>query len=67
MEGMRDKFTGTSTILGMTVMDMIMARTIELSVDSGKIPPVYVSSNLDVGDDINAKYIKQYSNKIDCL
>ncbi len=64
---MPDKFTGTSTILGMTVMDMIMARTIELSVESGKIPPVYVSSNLDKGDAINAEHIKNYCNKIDCL
>lgn len=64
---MPDKFTGTSTILGMTVIDMIMARTIELSVESGKIPPVYVSSNLDKGDAINAEHIKNYCNKIDCL
>lgn len=66
-EKMQDKFTGTSTILGMTVMDMIMARTIELSIELGKIPPVYVSSNLDKGDAINAEYIAQYSNMIDCL
>lgn len=67
MNEMPDKFTGTSTILGMTVMDMIMARTIELCVEAGKIPPVYVSSNLDKGDAINAEHIKEYCNKIDCL
>ncbi len=67
MEGMKAKFTGTSTILGMTVMDCIMARTIELCVEQGYIPPVYVSSNLDSGDAINAEYIKEYGNLIDCL
>lgn len=67
MSGMRDKFTGTSTILGMTVMDSIMARTIELCVEQGYVPPVYVSSNLDSGDDINAKYIKQYHDLVTCL
>lgn len=64
---MDEKFTGTSTILGMTVMDCIMARTIELCVESGIVPPVYVSSNLDEGDQINAEYIKKYGKLIDCL
>lgn len=67
MEGMPAKFTGTSTILGMTVMDSIMARTIELCMEQGYVPPVYVSSNLDTGDAINAEYIKQYKDLIDCL
>lgn len=67
MPGMKDKFTGTSTILGMTVMDCIMARTIELCVEKGYVPPVYVSSNLDSGDAINAEYIKQYHDLVTCL
>ncbi|MCH4207760.1 MAG: sugar isomerase domain-containing protein [Solobacterium sp.] len=67
MPEMPERFTGTSTILGMTVIDSIMARTIEISVGNGYIPPVYVSSNLDKGDAINAEYIKEYSSLIDCL
>ena len=67
MEGMRDKFVGTSTILGMTVMDSIIARTVELCVEKGYVPPVYVSSNLDKGDAINAEYIREYKDMIDCL
>jgi len=31
------------------------------------IPPVFVSSNLDIGDKINAEYIEKYSNLITCL
>lgn len=64
---MEAKFTGTSTILGMTVMDCIMARTVELCVEAGVIPPVYVSSNLDKGDKINEEYIGQYRELIGCL
>lgn len=67
MEGIEAHFTGTSTILGMTVMNSITARTIELCVEKGIVPPVYVSSNLDKGDAINAEYIKQYGDLIDCL
>jgi len=67
MEPMEAKFCGTSTILGMTVMDSIMARTVEISLEKGIIPPIYVSSNLDKGDNINKKYINDYRTKIDCL
>ena len=37
------------------------------SIKKEYLPPVYVSSNLDKGDAINAEYIKQYSKKISCL
>lgn len=66
-EGMEAKFCGTSTVLGMAVMESIIARTVEVCVENGYIPPVYVSSNLDKGDAINAEYIKKYSPMIDCL
>src|SRR5690625_2052230 len=67
LEGFQTKFSGTSTVLGMTVMNAIMARTIELCVEKGHTPPIYVSSNLDEGDDINKKYIEEYRGIISCL
>lgn len=67
IEGVDAKFCGTSTILGMTVMESIIARTVELCVDKGYNPPIYVSSNLDKGDKINAEYIAKYSSLISCL
>lgn len=67
IDGMEARFCGTSTVLGMFVMESIVARTVELCVEDGLVPPVYVSSNLDRGDAINAEYIKKYSKMIDCL
>lgn len=67
LDGVNAKFCGTSTILGMTVMESIVARTVELSVENGFKPPIYVSSNLDKGDKINADYIDKYRNLISCL
>lgn len=67
MPNVPDKFTGTSTILGMLVMDCITARVIELCAEQGYVPPTYVSSNLDRGDAINAEHIKHYHDLIDCL
>lgn len=48
-------------------MESIIARTIELSVEKGYIPPIYVSSNLDCGDAINAQFITDYNKVISCL
>lgn len=67
MPNMEANFCGTSTILGMSVMQSIIARCVEVCVDLGYVPPVYVSSNLDKGDAINAQYIKEYSKQIGCL
>lgn len=64
LEGVEDKFCGTSTVLGMTVMEMIIAQTVENCVEKGMVPPIYVSSNLDRGDEINAKHIEKYSKLI---
>ena len=45
----------------------IVAQTVENCVNAGCIPPIYVSSNLDKGDAINAQHIKNYSKLISCL
>lgn len=67
MDGIEEKFCGTSTVLGMMVMEAIIAQTIEICINKGYIPPVYVSSNLDKGDAINNRYIMRYKDKIGCL
>ena len=67
MEGLETKFCGTSTVLGMAVIESIIGQTIENCVNDGYIPPIYVSSNLDKGDKINKEYIKKYRNLISSL
>ena len=67
IEGMEPSFCGTSTVLGVAVMEAIIAQTVENCVNDGFIPPVFVSSNLDKGDKINAEYIEKYSHLITCL
>lgn len=67
MEGLEPRFCGTSTVLGMAIMESIIAQTVENCVKVGYTPPIYVSSNLDKGDAINAEHIKNYSKIISCL
>ncbi|QQK08639.1 sugar isomerase domain-containing protein [Miniphocaeibacter halophilus] len=66
-DGLGTKFCGTSTVLGMFTMQSIIARTVEICVENGFKPPIYVSSNLDEGDEINKQYIKKYSSLIENL
>ena len=67
IEGLGPRFSGTSTVLGVAVMEAIVAQTIENCVNAGYEPPIYVSSNLDGGDAINAEHIKNYSPLISGL
>ena len=67
IDGLEPRFCGTSTVLGMSVMESIIAQTVENCVKAGYYPPIYVSSNLDKGDAINKEYIKKYSKVISCL
>ena len=64
MEGMEPKFCGTSTVLGVAIMEAIVAQTIENCLKDGFVPPVFVSSNLDRGDKINAEHLANYSSLI---
>ena len=67
MDGIEGKFTGTSTILGMLTVDSITSRTVEICVNNGYIPPLYMSANLDTGDEHNKVSIEKYKTMIDCL
>ncbi len=67
VEGLEPRFCGTSTVLGMAIMESIVAQTVENCVKAGYNPPIYVSSNLDKGDAINAEHIRNYSSLITCL
>ena len=67
IEGLEPRFCGTSTVLGMSVMESIIAQTVENCINAGYKPPIYVSSNLDKGDAINAEYIRENGKLISCL
>lgn len=67
MEGLSSSFCGTSTVLGMVIMESIVAQTVENCIKQGFYPPIYTSSNLDQGDAINAEFIRQYAKLISCL
>ncbi|NBJ70366.1 MULTISPECIES: SIS domain-containing protein [Clostridia] len=65
--GLKSKFGSTSSIIGFTILQSIVVQVIENLVKDGGEPPIYVSSNLDKGDQINKRFIEKYRNRITCL
>lgn len=67
LEGLDAKFGPTSSVIGFAILQAVVVQTVELLVRDGVKPPIWVSSNLDKGDEINKKYIREYSKRISCL
>ncbi len=67
LEGVDAKFAPTSSVIGFTILQAIMAQVVENLVAVGYNPPIWVSANTDAGDAINKGYIERYRNRISCL
>jgi uncharacterized phosphosugar-binding protein len=57
------KFGATSTITGAYIIQLLVAETIVRIKESGSVPPVLLSSNLDGSDAYNEKLLKSYFQK----
>ncbi|MDK2784578.1 MAG: hypothetical protein PWQ41_13 [Bacillota bacterium] len=66
-DGLPFKAGPTSTVSGCAILQAVVVEAIEKLLARGITPPVWVSSNLDQGDQINARYIKEYRGRVKCL
>lgn len=64
IEGLPGRAVPTSGIAGMFILDSIIAQTIENLVAKGKMPPVFISANVDGGDEHNEKLLSKYRGRI---
>jgi uncharacterized phosphosugar-binding protein len=64
VEGIGGKVCPTSTIAGALIVDAIMAQTMENLVKRGVAPPVFISANIDGGDEHNKKVFAKYQKFI---
>ena len=62
-----EKFCSPSTVVAMTLLVGIVGQTIQNLAEQGINPPIWVSGNLDRGDQINDEFIRQYRDRIDIL
>lgn len=67
VEGLQERTGPLSTVLGCAVVNALVAETIGLLIARGIEPPVFLSANLDGGDEHNARLLSQYHDKIHYL
>jgi Uncharacterized protein containing SIS (Sugar ISomerase) phosphosugar binding domain len=64
LEGIPEKVGPTSTAVGAAILNSVMVRCVELLLEDGLLPPVFMSANVADGDAHNEKMLKQYKDHI---
>lgn len=66
IDGLASRFAPTSSVLGLSVINALVAQTVENCVHLGLEPPIWVSANLDsaTGEASNRAHVKRYAPRI---
>ena len=64
IEGFPQKVGPVSTVGGCACLDAMIAETVQLLVDAGQEPPVFMSANMEGGDEFNARMLKKNADRI---
>lgn len=64
LPGMNQKIAPTSSVIDITLVNLILVNTVELLLQKGVIPPVFMSANTDAGDEVNKAVLEIYKGKI---
>lgn len=65
IDGVEQKVSPTSTVIGVTILNSIVAATAQELVNNGLTPPpIFYSANIDGGDELNSKLFAKYK---DCI
>ncbi len=64
LQGFAQKVASTSTVVGAAILNAIVARACELLLEMGIQPPVFMSGNIDGGDDYNKAAISRHRENI---
>lgn len=65
LEGLEQKVSPTSTVIGATILNSIIAATAQNLVKNGmKKPPIFYSANIDGGDKLNDELYEEYKDSI---
>lgn len=64
IEGLPGRACPTSGLAGIFIVESMVARTIENLIKAGVTPPVFISANIDGGDEHNESLLKKYINRV---
>lgn len=67
LAGLEQKIAPTSSIADITLVNLILVNTVELLLQKGMKPPVFMSANTDAGDEANKTVLEMYKGRIPSL
>ncbi len=67
LPGMNQKIAPTSSVIGCSIVNMIVIRIVEYLLEMGIEPPVFHSANVDGGDEFNQVLFEKYRSQIHYL
>ena len=67
LEGLPQKIAPTSSVIDITMVNLVMVNTVERLLAKGMTPPVFTSANTDQGDSANKNILETYKSRIPSL
>lgn len=67
LAGMEQKIAPTSSVMDITLVNLILVNTAEILLSKGMKPPVFMSANTDAGDQANKAVLEMYKARIPSL
>lgn len=62
--GLAQKIGPTSSVVDITLINLIMVNTVEKLLEKGMVPPVFTSANTDDGDVANKSILEEYKSRV---
>ena len=67
LDGLPQKIAPTSSVIDITLVNLVLVNTVELLLQKGMTPPVFTSANTDRGDSANKNILETYKSRIPSL
>lgn len=67
IENLDQKVSAMSTFANAFLLNSLVAETVQLLVDEGITPPIWMSGNAEGGDEKNSQFIEQFKGRIRAL
>lgn len=65
--GLEQRVAPSSTVSGAAILNTVVARAVGLLQEAGGDPPVFMSANLDGGDEFNRRWLEHYRGRLTYL
>ena len=64
LAGLEQKIAPTSSVIDITLVNLILVNTVDRLLQKGMKPPVFMSANTDAGDEANKSVLEMYKARI---